>query len=556
MINSIQISNYALIDKVEIELTPGLNIITGETGAGKSIMLGALSLLLGARADTKVVTDTTRKSVIEAVFDLSDNADAKEFFNLNGLEWNEDNTAILRREIAPNGRSRAFINDSPVTLSVLEDLSKHLIDIHSQHQNLLLANPAFQLQIIDALAQDNELLALYRSHYQEYKKAIKLYNSARKDLETIRNREGELREQLDSILDLNLSDGEQEELEKEREQLENYTFIKEQLGSLLRNVGGVDNSAIDLLRNAVIDSESLKGMIPDGESLHERLNSAYIEIEDIFRSYGGIDNEMTDDPKRLEWIEDRLEKIYRLEKKLGCDNIAALLSYAGNLELRLDSIDTGGQRLTQLQKDAKEKRAMVLETARSLSAVRHAEADKFIRELEEKAAPLGMRNIKAVADFSYTNELTPEGIDHIEFKFAFNKNQDPLPISHTASGGEISRLMLCVKNILASRMQFPTIIFDEVDTGVSGEVADKMGAMMLDISAGIQVLAITHLPQVAAKGTTHFKVFKVDDDEQTHTRLQRLDPEDRVKEIAVMLSGKSVSETAMENARILLNQTD
>lgn len=554
MIKSIHISNYALIDNVDIELTDGLNIITGETGAGKSIMLGALSLLLGARADTKVVTDKSKKSVVEATMEIERDEITGEFFDTNGLDWNPDNSIILRREIAPNGRSRSFINDTPVNLSVLEQLSRQLIDIHSQHQNLLLADPAFQLRIVDALAGDHELLSSYRYHYNEYKAVLRAYSQARKTLETTRERESDLRQQLEKLAAMNLTEGEQEELEKEKEVLEKYNDIKQSLSFIAGELLEDEEPIVNRLRQCVRESEDIKNLIPDGEQLFERMNSAYLELVDLAESFSELDSDLGADPDRLQHVAARLNAIYKLQQKYHVATVKELLDIEERIGSDLDALDDGEDRLARLQQEAKAMRATVLDEAKRLSAIRKAEAEKFIKQLEEKAAPLGMKNIKAIAEFTYTPELTSDGIDHIDFKFAFNKNQEPLSIGSTASGGEISRLMLCVKTLLAHRMQFPTIIFDEVDTGVSGEVADRMGEMMLAISKDIQVLAITHLPQVAAKGHTHFKVYKEDDEHTTHTRLQRLGDEERVHEIAVMLSAAKVNEASLANARSLLNQ--
>ena len=553
MIRSIHISNYALIDDVNIELSNSLNIITGETGAGKSIMLGALSLLLGARADVKVVTDKEKKSIIEAELDVSDNEEIKNFFVDNSLDWNADATAILRREISPTGRSRAFINDTPVNLSTLEDLSKRLIDIHSQHQSLLLANDEFQLRIIDTLARDCDLLEKYKSQYLDYKNTLRAYSKAKKECETIKNKYDDLASQLEALDELKLASGEQEELEKENELLENFQFVKESVSFILAQLSDNDESVSDALRKCVAESEDIRSLVPDGDSLSERLNSLLIELNDIAASYERIDSDLSDDPERLEWIQNRLDAIYRLEKKYNVDDVDQLIAIRDSIDEKLQSIDNSEFMLEKLQKDAKTKKALVLATAKQLSNVRKAEAERFMAELKVKALPLGMRNIEMEAEFTYTNELTSTGIDHVEFKFAFNKNQEKLALSKTASGGEISRLMLCVKSILAKRMQFPTIIFDEIDTGVSGEIADKMGDMMLDISKEVQVIAITHLPQVAAKGVTHFKVYKEDDEQRTNTRLALLVGESRINEIAVMLSGSKVEEAAVANAKSLLN---
>lgn len=555
MIKSIHISNYALIDKVEIDLSDGLNIITGETGAGKSIMLGALSLLLGARADSKVVSDPEKKSVVEAVVEVEPTESILRFFTDNSLEWDEDRLVILRREISQNGRSRAFINDSPVTVTQLEVLSKQLIDIHSQHQNLLLANPEFQLKIIDVMASDADLLEEYRRKYNTYKVSLRTYSQLKKKLMTVKGNEKALSEELEKIENLKLKDDEQEELEAEREQLSNYSVLKESLAAIIGNLTAEEDSVIERLKACNREVEDIRDLVPDGISLCDRLNSVLIELQDIAAVFEDVDSDLTADPDRLEYIENRLDSIYRLQKRYNVETVESLIEVAERISSDLDSIEEGEGKLAELQKEAKAKRNDVLDCAKRLSQVRRKEAVKFMEELQEKAAPLGMGNIKAMADFTYSPELTPEGIDKIEFKFAFNKNQEPLTISSTASGGEISRLMLCIKNILAKRMKLPTVVFDEVDTGVSGEIANRMGEMMLAISGEIQVIAVTHLPQVASKGKTHFKVYKEDDELRTNTRLVCLDREGRERELALMLSGTSVDDAAIANARSLLKQS-
>ena len=555
MLKSIFISNYALIDKVEVDLSPGLNIITGETGAGKSIMLGALSMLLGARADIRVVTDTSKKSIIEAFFCLDGGEELKDFFSTNGLDWIDDGTLILRREISPNGRSRAFVNDSPVTLGVLEQISKQLVDIHSQHQNLLLADPAFQLHIIDVLAGNGDRLNRYREDYKKYKESLSEFARVKKNIQDLRENAEQYRKELLQIEAMELTDGEETDLEAEREYLSNITVIKQSLEAIVDKLSGADEDTIlGGLRMCADDMQDVENLVPDGKSLAERFESVYIEVQDLNESIERIYGDITPEPQRLEWVEERLGHIYRLQKKYKVDTIGDLLKVASEISNKLDSIDGGELRLRELQTRAKEQRQIVLKEARELSAIRREEASKFMEELKEKARPLGMKNIDAVADFTYSTELTDTGIDRIDFKFSFNKNQAPLSIGSTASGGEISRIMLCVKNILARRMQFPTIIFDEIDTGVSGEIAHRMGDMMLEIAGETQVLAITHLPQVAAKGTSHFKVYKEDDDDKTHTHLLRLNRDERIREIAVMLSGSTVGETALANARSLLEE--
>lgn len=552
MIQSLQISNYALIDKVEIEFSDGLNIITGETGAGKSIMLGALSMLLGGRADTRVVTDPTRKSTIEAMMRVDGNNSLKEWCTANGMEWNDDNTLILRREVSPTGRSRAFINDTPVNLSVLGEASRRLVDIHSQHQNLLLATPEFQLDIIDAMAGNATALAEYRVAYDNYRTALKAYATAKRLTAKGRDDEEEMRSQLELIENLRLHDGEQEELERERDTLDNMSQLKAGLAAIIDALGNESSGACTTLRQASAEADGLTDFLDKAEELAERLESCRLEAEDIRETVEALDENLNPDPRRLEAVEERLDAIYDLQRQHNVDTVMQLLEVAHNLRATLDTLDNSDFRLKELEEAARSARKQAAAQARAISDVRRKECDNFARILCDTARPLGMKNLQVEMRLTHTSDLTPTGIDNVEMLVAFNKNQDPMSVSATASGGEISRLMLSVKSIIASRMELPTIIFDEIDTGVSGEIADRMGRMMLDISRSMQVVAITHLPQVAAKGKAHFKVYKEDDDTSTHTRMKRLDPAEREHEIAVMLSGATVNEAALAAARALL----
>lgn len=554
MIESLHISNYALIDTVDIEFSDGLNIITGETGAGKSIMLGALSMLLGGRADTRVVTDPSRKSTIEAVMNVAGRESLKEWCDTNGVEWSDDSRIILRREVSPTGRSRAFVNDTPVNLGVLGEVSRMLVDIHSQHQNLLLATPEFQLEIIDAMAGNKQDLKEYTSAYEKYRSALKAYAIARRLTAKGRDDEEEMRAQLEKIDSLRLSDGEQEELERERDTLDNISQLKAGLAAIADALGNEATGACETLRQAYDEADSLTGFLSETEELSERLESCRLEVEDIRDTVESLDESLSPDPRRLEMVEERLEAIYDLERHHRVDTVKQLLDVAENLRATLDTLDNSDFRLKELEAEAKAARKEALRIARAISEKRKTQCEEFAVTLRETAMPLGMNNLRVDMAHSHTSDLTPTGIDRVEMRVAFNKNQEPMSVSATASGGEISRLMLSVKSIIASRMELPTIIFDEIDTGVSGEIADRMGHMMLDIARDMQVVAITHLPQVAAKGESHFKVYKEDDDRSTHTRMKRLDAAAREREIAVMLSGATVNDAALANARALLQK--
>ncbi len=552
MLETLHISNYALIDNVDIEFHPGFNIITGETGAGKSIMLGALSLLLGGRADTKAVRNPERKSVIEASFAIASHPFLKQHCIENDIEWMDEH-CILRREIAPNGRSRAFINDSPVSLSQLEGVAIQLIDIHSQHQNLLLASADYQLHIIDALASNGDLLQEYTDKYSAYRKALKKYHEIRRALEQNRDDEDFLRFQLNQLEEANLNAGEQTDLEQERSKLANMSEIKENLYKALNALQYGETNILDLIGDTSEGIEALGAILDDADSLSERLETARIELQDIAESLSAYDRELSADPLELEHIEERLNELYSLQQKHKVDSVEDLITLRNTLRQRLSTLDNGAELLSDLESEAKKARMAALGTAKVISARRTKEAELFASELKERAIPLGMKNLCCEIAVTRTSDLTETGIDKVKFLFAFNKNQELLPVGKTASGGEISRLMLSIKTIIASKMHLPSIIFDEIDTGVSGDVANKMGEMMQSISQSIQVMAITHLPQVAAKGVSHFKVFKQDDEYATHTHISELTPEQRIDEIALMLSGASNNEAARTNAISLLN---
>ena len=542
------------IDSIDITLHPGLNILTGETGAGKSIILGALSLLLGGRCDTKAVRNHEAKSVIEATFSAAGYPALQEFCQTNELDWDAD-TVILRREIAPNGRSRAFVNDCPVNLSQLQTAALHLIDIHSQHQNLLLASPPYQLRVIDSLAGNGERLEAFTTAYNNYRHAVRKFKQERKSVEQAKDDEEFLRFQYKRLKDANLAKGELDELEHERELLVNMADVKTSLATVTGNLSEGDENIDQLLRQTIDESERLGDLLEDADTLTERLRTLRVELLDIAETFSEYDRELTGDPERLDEVEERLNLLYDLMRRHKVETVDELISIRDDMKTRLQSIDLGDENLQALELAAKRAKKEALEIAAVISQSRHEEAERFAKILKDRALPLGMKNLQCEITVRDT-ELSSTGIDHVEFLFAFNKNQPLLPVGNTASGGEISRLMLSIKSIVADKMQLPSIIFDEVDTGVSGDVADKMGEMMRQIAANIQVIAITHLPQVASKGHSHYKVFKEDTEQATVTRIKELGTEERVKELAVMLSGSSVNDAALANARSLLSQNN
>ncbi|WP_281509309.1 DNA repair protein RecN [Muribaculum intestinale] len=554
MLRSLHISNYALIDTVDITFHNGLNIITGETGAGKSIMLGALSLILGERADLKAVRDSGRKSVIEATFELHDYKRLKEYCVANDIEW-DDNVCILRREIAPAGRSRAFINDSPVTLDLLSHVAMLLVDIHSQHNNRLLASPEFQLSIIDTLAGNEQLLADYSRRFVAYRRALKRLRDTKKLIEQNRQDEDFTRFQLEQLDAMNLEAGEQDQLEKDRDVLANITEIKSTLGGALDSLSNGTSNAIALLGDAMEYCEQLSQVLDDADNIVERLNTVHIELRDIADTLSDFDRDLNADPDELEAVEQRLNDIYSLQSKHHVSSVEALIELRENFRIKLSSLENSSYTIEELEKEARRAKAAAKEIAAELTRRRTEEARRFEKLLCDTASPLGMKNLRAQVEIT-TGDMSSTGMDTVEFKFAFNKNQPFMPVGSTASGGEISRLMLSVKSIIASRMQLPSIIFDEIDTGVSGDVANRMGLMMRDISRSIQVMAITHLPQVAALGNAHYKVYKIDDEDATHTHIRQLDREQRIDEIAVMLSGSTVDAAARANALSLLSASN
>ncbi|MCC8072326.1 MAG: DNA repair protein RecN [Bacteroidales bacterium] len=552
MLETLHISNYALIESVDITFHAGFNIITGETGAGKSIMLGALSLLLGARADSKAVRQADKKSVIEATFTCSDYPALERYCQDNDIEW-DDQRCILRREIAPNGRSRAFINDSPVPLSRLQEVAMYLVDIHSQHQNQLLARSDFQMDVIDTLASNADRLAVYQKRYTSFRDALRRLKKAKQDLQRSKDDEEYTRFQLEQLDALQLRTGEQTELEQEREVLANMTRIKAALYDALQALSEGPNNALDAIAEVQEAMEALQPVVSAEDKIDERLETSAIELRDIADTLSAIDSRLAGDPAQLDAVEERLNTLYTMEHKHKVESVEALIELREQLRQRLDQIDNGDAHIAELEKEARRQHALTKEAAAALTEARRLAASAFAEQLRDRAMPLGMANLRCEVEVSPI-DLSPTGADHVEFRFAFNKNQPLMAVGGAASGGEISRLMLTIKAIIADKMSLPSIIFDEVDTGVSGDVANRIGQMMQDIAGSLQVTAITHLPQVAARGQHHYKVYKLDDEDATHTHIHELSPQERVSELALMLSGNPHDEAARANAEALLKR--
>lgn len=554
MIERLHISNYALISQLDIDFRKGLNIITGETGAGKSIILGALSLILGGRAEMKAIRDTSKKTIIEAIFKVDGYELVKPIFSDNDIDW-DDEQCIMRRELVPGGRSRAFINDTPVNLQVLHDVAMHLVDIHSQHQNLLLADPAYQLSIIDNLAENGELLEKYAQAYARYRRALHKYTETRDMIKRNQSEADFISFQLNELNEMNLQPGEQDDLEREREKLSNVSDIKEYLSEAISSLLTGDHDALTLIGIAGNSIGRLSDVLEDAESLSERLENARLEVKDIAESLVNYYDDLASDPQTLQHIEERLSRLYSLEAKHHVDNSDQLIDLRDKMADQLRAINNADESLARLENEAKAAKKVAKTIATQLSEHRKQVSAIFADELRERAMPLGMKNLRCEVAIT-TGKLTPTGMDQVDFKFAFNKNQPLMSVGNTASGGEISRLILSIKLVIAEKMQLPTIIFDEVDTGVSGDVAVRMGALMAHISRSSQVIAITHLPQVASQGSSHFKVYKEDDENSTTTRIRMLGPEERVGEIALMLSGNTDDPDARNAARALLNKVE
>ncbi|MBD5219390.1 MAG: DNA repair protein RecN [Bacteroidales bacterium] len=558
MIKSLHISNYALISELDIDFAPGFNIITGETGAGKSIILGALSLLLGGRADLKAVRDAGRKSVIEAVFDIQGVPVVPDILRENELDGADAADCILRRELLPGGRSRAFVNDTPVTLNILRDIAVRLVDIHSQHQNLLLADADYQLSVVDNLADNSALKEKYAEAFHNYRKALKKYTDTRDMLRRNRDDAEFIAFQFEQLDRMRLQPGEHKALEAERELLTNVSSIKETLSEALDPISNRRDNAVVQMSEAVEALEKLAETLGDPadddvdvRALSERLESARIEVQDIAETLVDYDLSIGADPDRLDEVEERLSKLYSLELKHHVDDSDDLIKLRDKLAEQLEALEDSDGVLAALEREAKKAKKAAYTLAVELSERRAASAAAFGAVLRNRAMPLGMPNLRCEIQLT-KGKLAPNGYDQIQFLFAFNKNQTLVPVGQTASGGEISRLMLTIKSIVAERMQLPSIIFDEVDTGVSGDVANRMAEMMDNISRHIQVITITHLPGVAAMGERHFKVYKEDDEQATRTRIRSLSNAERTAELALMISGDPHNPAALANAAALL----
>ena len=554
MIKKLSICNYTLIDELHIEFDSGFSVITGETGAGKSIILGALSLILGQRADLKGLKHADEKSVIEGVFDIS-SYNLQPFFEENELDY-DAGECILRREILPSGKSRAFVNDTPVSVAQLKTLGEQLIDIHSQHQNLLLADSRFQLKVVDTMADNFGLLEEYQQEYRLWRELLQESERLQNENRSGRDEEDYLRFQLAQLDEARLREGEQEELEAEQQTLQNAGEIKGELAAIQEYLHGEETGVMTLLNAAISRMKSLSRIYPEVGEWVERIESDYIDLKDIASTVDASQERLNIDPERLVWVENRLDTYYSLQQKHRVSHTCELLALRDTFAGKLSRIENFDEELAALQKRVSEQEQRVTSIASRLSSARKKWAAQISRTLTERVKPLGMPHLQFEIAVSPRQRFDETGLDTIQFLFSANKNQPLQPVSEIASGGEISRLMLSLKALIAHAMALPTIVFDEVDTGVSGEIADKMARIMEEMSSCMQVISITHLPQVASLGHTHYRVYKSDTEESTSTHLVKLSDDERVEEIARMLSGSSLTSAALDNARELLKRND
>ncbi|MGM0376730.1 MAG: DNA repair protein RecN [Bacteroidota bacterium] len=549
MLRSLSIKNYALIDQARMDFGPGLTVITGETGAGKSIMLGALGLVLGQRSDVSAIRNKENKCIIEGAFDISPYG-LEPLFREEDVDYEEE--TILRREILPSGKSRAFVNDTPVNLNFLRSLSDRLIDVHSQHQNLLLGDNHFQLNVVDTVAGNGDILKAYQETYSDFKNLT----AEKKRLEEMNARQRADQDywefQYNQLEEAALQPGEQTELEQELEQLTHVEEIKSALSKASYMLYESETPMVQELYHLSEEIKKIASYLQEGEELSGRLRSTYIELKDIAEEVADKEAGVEFDPARQQVVQERLDVIYSLQQKHHVESVEELISIKDDLAGKLEQLASFDQEIDALQEKIEKTEARLHELAAQLTGSREKVfqtiEDTVVTQLQE----LGMPNARFSVSNKAGGSFGAHGVDEISFLFSANKSSDLTDIPKVASGGEISRVMLCIKSLLSSARGLPTIIFDEIDAGVSGEIADRMGRIMQDMGHHIQVISITHLPQIAGKGDHHFKVFKTETEHHTLSSVKSLSPEERVQEIAGMLSGSELTDAALENARLLL----
>lgn len=550
MVTSLVIKNYALIDNLNIDLEKGFSIITGETGAGKSIIIGAMSLILGQRADTSVINDNSRKCIVEAIFDVK-NYNIKKFFNDNEIDYFEK--TIIRREISPEGRSRAFINDTPVNLSTLKQITKNLIDIHSQHDSLELNKSSFQTEAIDLFSNNSQTLKKYQQNFNEFKKL----NTELSDLQEKANKQKADSDyyqfQFDQINKADLNENEQEELEKEQKTLSHTEEIKSNLSKINFLLENDEHSTIGMLKDAAKSADNILNYLPKAQEISDRLESALIDLQDLANESEIINNDLELDPERLEFVNSRLDTIYNLQHKFNVSSVKELLKIKNDFSEKLHQISSFDEKIAQKKQEINNIKQKLIKLSEQLHKKRTENKKAFENKIISLLENLGIPNAKFTVEINKIDNFTSLGTDAVLFLFSANKNSQQQPVNKIASGGELSRLMLSIKYIISKSKTLPTIIFDEIDTGVSGEIAAKMGILLKKMSENLQIINITHLPQIAAKGNNHFLVYKKEKSDKTSTQIYKLNYKQRINEIAKMLSGTNITKSAIENAKELLN---
>ena len=551
MLKQLYIKNFTLIDELNLEFYPGFSVITGETGAGKSIILGAIHLLLGQRADTRQIKEGRNKCIVEAHFNLS-TYHLEDFFQKNNIDYDAAD-CILRREVGANGKSRAFINDTPVPLTLMRECGELLVDIHSQHQNLLLQKEDFQMSVVDIIANDKPLLSGYKRHYADYLQAVRRYEDQKRIIAQNRDNEEFLRFQYNELDKADLQPDEQESLESQVQILSHIEDIKSALFQTTALLSNDDQGAVNMVRNAATTLQNIVDVYPDIQDAAQRLDSAGIELKDIADEVDHKLENIDFDPLQLQQMNDRLDILYSLEKKFHTSDVNELIRQRDRLKQELDSIDCSDDILKELEKAMEEAHASCLQAGKQLSEARQKAAKKVEEEMHQRLVPLGIPKVRFSIDIKHT-DCQPMGLDKISFLFSANSSTPLQPVAQVASGGEIARVMLSLKAMISGAVRLPTIIFDEIDTGVSGRVAEKMAETMREMAQQHrQVIAITHLPQIAAGGTTHYKVSKEETPEGTVSTMRQLSEKERVREIAQMLSGSDITQAAIDNAQALLN---
>lgn len=551
MIKNLYIANYALIEETRIALEPGFTVITGETGAGKSILLGAVGLTLGQRVDSSVVRDKRRKCVVEATYEIG-NYHLQAWFEENDLDY--DDEVIVRREITPEGKSRSFVNDTPVNNKVLRQLGDYLVDIHSQHQSLLLGQPGYQLDVLDEYCGNRQLLDEYKKVYGQRQRLLVDLEEVKRQAKDAEQEEDYLRFQFNQLDEARLREDEQEQLESELAVLNHAETIKTTLSEVSYVLSGEEPSVIHSLKNMRGRLAALADVLKEAGGYEERINSVILELEDIADEAERRAEDLEVNPARVDAINDRLNVIYELQRKHRLDSVKQLLELQDELGERLRGIASYAVRIEELERDIKAREAELDGLADKIHKARVDSEKGLCEEMRRLLVGLGIKHATFSVSVTPVPDYTPKGKDEVKFLFAANKNQQPGELAKVASGGEISRLMLSLKYILSRTKLLPVIIFDEIDTGVSGDIAHRMAVMMREMAARMQVVSISHLPQIAAIGDTHFKVYKDDEGDGTISRIRRLTEEERVREIAGMMSGSEVNAAALENARMLLRQ--